>query len=220
MGKPGARFVAKMEDVLDVYARPYDAKHPVICTDECSKELHTSPRPDLPAKPGKNGRQDYEYAREGTRNMFIAVEPLTGRNSVRVTQRRTSVDYAEHLRRLVDEEYADAEYIVLVNDNLNTHSAACLYEAFEPEEAQRIAKRIEWHWTPEHASWLNMAEIELSILSRQCLKRRIPDEATLVHEIAAWECQRNSEPVTINWQFTADDARIKLRHLYPERKKA
>lgn len=207
-----------MEDVLDVYQRPYDPKRPVVCTDEASKELHTSPRPDLPAKPARRGRQDYEYAREGTRNIFLAVEPLVGRTSVRVTQRRTYVDFAEHLRRLVDEEYADAECVVLVTDNLNTHSPACLYEAFEPEEARRIAKRLEWHYTPEHASWLNMAEIELSVLSRQCLSRRVPDEATLIREIAAWETSRNNEPVNINWQFTTDDARIKLRHLYPERK--
>lgn len=207
-----------MEDILDVYALPYDPRRPVVCTDEATKELHGSIRPDMPAKPGKRGRQDYEYTREGTRNIFMAVEPLVGRCSVRVTERRTYVHFGEHLRRLVDEEYPDAEMIVLVTDNLNTHSNACLYEAFEPAEARRIAKRIEWHWTPKHASWLNIAEIELSILSRQCLARRIPDADTLTREVAAWERTRNSEPVKINWQFTTADARIELRHLYPERK--
>lgn len=206
-----------MEDVLSVYERPYDPKRPMVCTDETSKELHASPRPDLPAKPGRKGRQDYEYARAGTRNIFMTVEPLTGQCFVRATERRTSVDFAEHLRRIVDEVYADAECVVLVTDNLNTHTPACLYEAFEPSEARRIAERIEWHYTPEHASWLNMAEIELSILSRQCLNRRIPNEAALVRELHAWESKRNSEPVKINWQFTTADARVKLRHLYPQR---
>lgn len=207
-----------MEDVLGVYHWPYNPNRPVVCIDEASKELHGSPRPDLPAKPGRRGRQDYEYAREGTRNIFMTVEPLTGRCSARVTLRRTYVDYAQHLRWLVDEEYPDAEVVVVVNDNLNTHIKACLYEAFAPEEACRIANRLELHYTPDHASWMNMAEIELSILSRQCLARRIPDEETLTKQVSAWVEARNSEPVTINWQFTTADARIELRHLYPERK--
>jgi transposase len=207
-----------MEDVLDVYHRPYNAIRPVVCIDEASKELHSSPRPDLPAKPGRHGRKDYEYAREGTRNLFMTVEPLTGRCSVRVTQRRTYIDYAEHLRWLVDEAYPDAELVVVVNDNLNTHTVACLYEAFGPAEAHRIKNRLEMHYTPEHASWMNVAEIELSILSRQCLARRIADEHTLREETDIWVNERNAEPVKIDWQFTTADARIKLKHLYPERK--
>jgi len=207
-----------MEDVLEVYQRPYDAKRPVVCMDEASKELHSTPRSQTMAKPSTVKRQDYEYQREGTRNLFLRVEPLTGNVGVNVTERRTSVDFAHELRDLVDVDYPDADQVVLVTDNLNTHSTACLYEAFEPEEAQRIVKRIEWHYTPEHASWLNMAEIELSVLSRQCLQRRIANEETLISEVAAWERARNSEPVKINWQFTAADARIKLRYLYPERK--
>ena len=207
-----------MEDVLDVYQRPYDVKRPVVCIDEATKELHSTPRPQTAARQSTVQRQDYEYQREGTRNLFLRVEPLTGNVGVHVTERRTSVDFAEELRRLVDVDYPDADQVVLVTDNLNTHNTACLYEAFAPEEAQRIAKRIEWHFTPEHASWLNMAEIELSVLSRQCLARRIPDAATLISEVAAWQTTRNAEPVKINWQFRATDARIKLRHLYPERK--
>jgi hypothetical protein len=204
-----------MEDVLDVYHRPYDPDRPVVCLDEKSKELHSSPRPDLPAQPGRSLREDYEYAREGTRNLFLWTEPLAGRREVRVTDRRTSQDLAEQLRILADVEYPEAEVIVLVMDNLNTHTPACLYERFEPAEARRIACRFEWHYTPEHASWLNMAEIELSVLSRQCLNRRIPDEKTLVSEIAAWVSHRNASGATINWQFTTADARIKLRRLYP-----
>lgn len=218
IGKPSARFVAKMEDVLDVYKRPYDVKRPVVCMDETTKELHSTPRTQMSAKMSTVKRQDYEYQREGTRNMFLRVEPLTGTVGVNVTKRRTSVDFANELRHLVDVAYPDADTVVLVTDNLNTHSTACLYEAFEPEEAQRIAKRIEWHYTPEHASWLNMAEIELSVLSRQCIARRIPDGANLISEVGAWEKARNAEPIKINWHFTATDARIKLRSLYPERK--
>jgi len=206
-----------MEDVLSVYEQPYDPNRPMVCVDEKSKELHTSPRPGLPAKPGRNGRQDYEYARAGTCNIFMTVEPLTGRCSANATERRTSVDFAHHLRRIADEMYADADRIVLVTDNLNTHTIACLYEAFEPAEAQRIAQRFEWHYTPEHASWLNMAEIELSVLSRQCLNTRIPDMCALEKELTAWEQERNGQPIKINWQFTNADARVKLRHLYPER---
>lgn len=207
-----------MEDVLDVYHRPYDAHRPVVCMDEASKELHSTPRTEEHPKPSTTKHQDYEYQREGTRNLFLRTEPLTGKVGVRVTNRRTSVDFASEIRHVVDVDYSGADIVVLVTDNLNTHTPACLYEAFEPEEAQRIAKRIEWHYTPEHASWLNMAEIELSVLSRQCLARRISDEQTLIREVAAWEHRRNAEPVKIDWQFTAADARIKLRKLYPERK--
>jgi hypothetical protein len=214
-GPPSARFVAKMEDVLEVYARPYDAQRPVICLDEKSKELHATPRGGLAVEPGQAQRIDSEYQRNGTSNLFLWVEPLTGRRHVQVTQRRTSCDLAEQLQRLVEEEYATAEKVVLVTDNLNTHSPACLYERFDPVTARRIASRIDWHYTPEHGSWLNMAEIELSVLSRQCLQRRIADAGTLASEVAAWEKQRNAVRVTIDWHFTTADARTKLRRLYP-----
>lgn len=215
IGQPSARFVAKMEDVLEVYERPYDPKRPVVCVDEASKTLHKTPHGTLPIKTGQPPRQDYEYERNGTANIFMAVEPLIGKRKTFVTDRRTNQDFAELLRCLSDEEYPDAEKIVLVADNLNTHSPACLYERFEPAEARRLAQRFEWHYTPEHGSWLNMAEIELSILSRQCTNRRIPDKPTLLKEVAAWEKARNSLQTQINWQFKSDDARIKLRRLYP-----
>lgn len=215
IGKPSAQYVAKMEDVLDVYARPYDASRPVLCLDEVSKELHTTPHGTLPITPGRSQRQDYEYARQGVCNLFLAVEPLTGKRTVRVTERRTALDFADELRILVEENYPDAERIVLVTDNLNTHTPACLYARFAPEQARRIAARIEWHYTPEHGSWLNVAECELSILARQCLNRRIPDKTTLEREVAAWQDQRNAQQVTIDWQFTTPDARIKLKRLYP-----
>ena len=205
-----------MEDVLDVYQRPYNPKRPVVCIDEKSKELHSTPRGSLPAEPDRHERIDYEYERNGTANIFLWVEPLTGRRKASVTDRRTSIDFALELKQLVDADYPEAEQVVLVADNLSTHSPAALYERFEPAEAFRIAKRIEWHYTPEHASWLNMAEIELSVLSRQCLNRRIADKETLMAEVAAWEEQRNSAKVTIDWQFTTADARIKLRRLYPQ----
>lgn len=204
-----------MEDVLDVYQRPYDPQRPVVCLDEKSKALHSTPRGTLPMKRRQEVREDYEYARHGTVNLFLAVEPLAGRRSVRVTARRTARDLAEELRRLVDEEYAEATQVVLVTDNLNTHTPACLYERFAPAEARRIARKIEWHYTPEHGSWLNMAECELSVLARQCLNRRIGDMQTLCREVQAWEAQRNGARMTIDWQFTTADARIKLKRLYP-----
>ena len=204
-----------MEDVLEVYQRPYDAKRPVICLDEKSKELHATLRAELPTKPGCAKRQDYEYARQGVCNLFLTVEPLRGQRRVRVTDRRTALDFAEQLRRLVDEDYPEAEMIVLVTDNLNTHTPACLYERFAPAEARRIASKLEWHYTPEHGSWLNMAECELSVLSRQCLDRRIADAQTLAAEVAAWVAERNALQVTVDWHFTAADARIKLKRLYP-----
>jgi len=204
-----------MEDVLDVYHRPYNPDCPVICLDECSKELHSTPRRELAAEPGIARRQDYEYERQGTCNIFCWVEPLVGRRGVRVTPRRTAVDFAEQLRLLVDEAYPDARQIVLITDNLNTHHLGALYERFAPDEARRIAQRLEWHYTPEHASWLNMAEIELSVLSRQCLSRRIGDTETLAREAATWERERNMAGARIDWQFTTADARIKLRRLYP-----
>ena len=204
-----------MEDVLDVYERPYDSGRPVVCVDESNKTLHATPHGSLPVEPGQIQRQDYEYKRNGTLNLFIAVEPLIGKRSVSVTDRRTKQDFAEFLRYLSDEVYLQAETIILVTDNLNTHSPACLYERFEPAEARRLAQRFEWHYTPEHGSWLNMAEIELSVLSRQCLSRRMPDKRTLATEVSAWERDRNNVKVQIDWQFTTEDARIKLKRLYP-----
>ncbi len=204
-----------MEDVLTVYQRPYDPLRPVVCLDEKSKELHATPHGGLPPEPGKARREDYEYERRGTRNLFLWVEPLTGRRQVCVTERRTALDFAGQLRSLVD-AYPQAEQVVLVTDNLNTHAASCLYEAFAPEEARRIAAKIEWHYTPEHGSWLNMAETELSALGRQCLSRRIADAATLAREVSAWQERRDRAQTPIRWQFTAQDARIKLWRLYPQ----
>ena len=204
-----------MEDVLDVYSRPYDAKRPVVCLDEKSKELHGTPHGELPMQPGRAKCQDYEYVRNGTCNLFLMLEPLRGWRRVQVTKRRTALDFAEQLRILVEEEYTDAETIVLVTDNLNTHSTACLYARFPPEQALRIARKLEWHYTPEHGSWLNMAECELSVLSRQCLNRRIPDSDTLTAEAGAWQTQRNAATITVDWHFTANDARITLKRLYP-----
>jgi hypothetical protein len=215
IGQPSARYVAKMEDVLEVYQRPYAPCRPVVAIDEISKTLHDTPRGTLPAEPGEVAREDYQFTRNGSVNLFLQVEPLRGWRQVHVTARRTSRDFAEELRSLVDEDYPQAEVIVLITDNLNTHSPACLYEAFAPEEARRIASKLEWHYTPEHGSWLNVAECELSVLARQCLARRIPDQETLQTEVAAWEQRRNAAHVTIQWQFTAKDARIKLRRLYP-----
>ena len=204
-----------MEDVLDVYQRPYDAQFPVVCLDEAGKELHSTPRGNIPMQPGEIARQDYEYERNGVCNLFLAIEPLRGWRSVRVTDRRTKLDFAEQLQLLVDQDFPLAEKIVLVTDNLNTHRPACLYERFEPEEARRIAAKIEWHYTPKHASWLNIAECELSVLARQCLARRLADSQTLTREVAAWTEQRNNAQVTIDWHFTTEDARIKLKRLYP-----
>lgn len=210
-----------MEDVLEVYTRPYDPRRPQVCIDEKSKELHAdvSTRQLQPLQPGRRARQDYEYKREGTANIFMMTEPLAGKRWVRVTERRTKLDFAEQLRIMVDERYPEAEVIVLVVDNLNTHGPWVLYEAFPPEEAERIASRIEWHYTPEHGSWLNMAEIELSVLQLQCLNRRIPDQETLTSETSAWEHSRNEAHTTVRWHFTAADARIKLRRLYPVQSK-
>jgi hypothetical protein len=204
-----------MEDVLDVYQRPYDPTRPQVCLDEARKALHSTPQGTRPCHPGRPARQDYEYKRHGTASLFVWVEPLTGRRKVRVTARQTGVECAEQLRLLVDKDYPEAEQIVLVVDNLKTHAPACLYERFAPEEARRIARKLEWHSTPEHGSWLTMAECEWSILARQCLARRIPDVETLKREIAAWEQRRNQAHVTIDWRFTTADARIKLKRLYP-----
>jgi hypothetical protein len=204
-----------MEDVLAVYQRPYDPRFPVVCLDESGKELHGTPRGSVPMEPGKVARQDYEYERHGVCNLFLAIEPLRGWRSVRVTDRRTKLDLAEELQLLVDQGYPEAEKIVLVTDNLNTHRLACLYERFPAAEAHRIAAKIEWHYTPEHGSWLNIAECELSVLSRQCLARRIIDNQTLTRETTAWQERRNNACVTIDWQFTNEEARIKLKRLYP-----
>ena len=204
-----------MEDVLAVYERPYDPKCPLVCVDETSKTLHDTPHGTLPIEAREPLRQDYEYERNGTANIFMAVEPLIGKRKTFVTDQRTNQDFAEVLRYLSDDEYPDVEKIVLVTDNLNIHSPAWLYERFEPVEARRLAQRFEWHYTPEHGSWLNMAEIELSILSRQCIKRRISNKQTLATEVAAWEKARNHVQVKINWQFKPDNARIKLKRLYP-----
>lgn len=215
IGKPSGKYVAKMEDVLDVYQRPYNPKRPVVCLDETSKELHTTPRGSLPLQPAQPAREDYEYERHGVANLFLAVEPLRGRRTVRVTARRTQRDFAEQLRLLADEDYPDAEIIVLVTDNLNTHGPGALYEHFAPEEAHRLAARFEWHYTPEHGSWLNIAECELSVLAKQCLHQRIADQDTLAHDVRAWAERRNKTCAKIIWQFTTADARIKLKRLYP-----
>jgi len=204
-----------MEDVLEVYQRPADPKRPQLCLDEASKQLLKETREPLPLVSGSPRRQDYEYERNGTSNLFMLFDPLLGRRRVKVTARRTKVDLAEMLREIVDVDYPDAESVVLVMDNLNTHTLGALYEAFEPQEALRIARRLEIHYTPKHGSWLNMAEIELSVLARQCLRQRIPDEATLATEVAAWEQRRNAAGARTEWRFTTADARIKLKHLYP-----
>jgi hypothetical protein len=210
-----AEFVAQMEDVLDVYHRPYDAKRPQVNLDELHKQLIGETRVRVAVSPGRRERYDYEYVRNGTANILMVFEPLANRRITKVTDRRTRRDWAEMVRELVDEHYAEADVIVLVMDQLNTHSIASLYEAFEPDEARRIARKIEIHDTPKHGSWLNMAEIELSVLSRQCLNRRIGDKATLEHEVAIWTTERNESGATVAWRFTTADARIKLRRLYP-----
>ena len=204
-----------MEDVLAVYCRPRDPKRPLVCLDEASKQLFKEVRAPLPMKPGQPARHDYEYERNGTANLFMMFAPLEGRRHIKVTERRTAIDYAHVLKDLSDIHYRDAEQIVLVNDNLNTHKPASLYEAFPASEARRLVERFEWHYTPKHASWLDMAESELSVVSRQCLDRRIPDFQTLITEIAAWESNRNKHNAKADWQFTSTDARIKLKQLYP-----
>lgn len=204
-----------MEDVLEVYTRPYDSRYPQVCMDERSKQLLRESRAPLPMQPGRPERRDYEYERGGVANLFLFCEPLMGRRWVDVTAQRTKVDWARQIKTLVDERYPEAERIVLVLDNLNTHTPASLYEVFPPAEAKRLADKLEIHPTPKHGSWLNMAEIELSVLSRQCLEQRVPDFATLEAEVAAWEERRNAQGGKIQWRFTTEDARIKLRRLYP-----
>ncbi|MGA9855787.1 MAG: IS630 family transposase [Gammaproteobacteria bacterium] len=210
-----AEFACAMEDVLEVYHRPYDEKRPLVCLDEASKQLIGETVQSLPAEPGQPERFDYEYVRNGTANLFMISQPLLGWRTVQVTERRTAKDFAEVLRWLVEDLHDEAERVVIVMDNLNTHKLASLYEAFPPEQARRIAERLEIHHTPKHGSWLNMAEIELSVLARQCLDQRLESSAKLQQEIEAWELERNEQQVEIKWQFTTDDARIKLHRLYP-----
>ena len=210
-----ADFVCVMEDVLQVSKRPYDPARPVVCLDETSKQLIGETRTPVPAEPGPLQRIDYEYERKGTANRFMVFEPLAGRRWVEATARRTAVDFATVVRRWADEYYPHAEKIVLVMDNRNTPKLASLYEAFTPEEARRLAERLEIHYTPKHGSWLDMAETQLSVLARQCLNRRIDSLEVLIREIRAWEKQRNEAACKINWRFTTADARIKLKRLYP-----
>ena len=212
-GEPSAEFVCAMEDVLDVYQRPYDPARPQVCVDETSKQLTQEVRTPLPTRPGQPQIYDHEYKRNGTANLFMIVEPLTGACRVKITERRTRSDWAGVMKDLVDLHYPEAERVVLVTDNLNTHDKASLYEAFAPAEAKRIAGKLEIHHTPKHGSWLDMAEVQLSVLSRQCLDRRIPDRAMLEREVAAWLRDHQSKP--IEWRFTTKDARIKLKKLYP-----
>jgi hypothetical protein len=204
-----------MEDVLDVYTRPYDPKRPQVCLDETSRQLLAEVTPPQPMAPGVPAKEDYEYVRQGVVNLFLVCEPLQGWREVMVSDRRTRIDWAQCIKDLVDVHYPDAEKIVLVQDNLNTHTPASLYEAFPPAEAKRLADKLELHYTPKHGSWLNMAEIELGVLAGQCLDRRLPDRETLELEVAAWVAKRNAAIKTIDWRFTTDDARIKLDHLYP-----
>ena len=212
-----------MEDVLEVYHRPYEDNEVLVCLDETSKQQVKETRLPRPPRPGSALAYDYEYERNGVSNRFMLFAPLEGWRRVGVTDRRTKVDWAHQVKKLVDEDYPDKDRIVLVMDNpvsstgqaLNTHHPASLYEAFEPMEARRIAERLEIHYTPKHGSWLNMAEIEIGVLARQCLDRRIPDQAVLRREVDAWQNQRNRDMVRVDWRFTTDDARIKLKSLYP-----
>jgi hypothetical protein len=204
-----------MEDVLEVYKRPHDPARPLVCLDETSKQLVAETRQPLPMQPGQPARYDYEYERNGTANLFMLFAPLEGWRHVEVTERRTAVDYAKILKDLSDVHFPKADKIQLVQDNLNTHTPAALYEAFPPEEARRLVERFEWHYTPKHGSWLNMAESELAILSGQCLDRRIADQQVLEHEVRAWNERRNKNNTKADWRFTTADARIKLKSLYP-----
>lgn len=204
-----------MEDVLDLYTLPYDPRYPQVCFDETSKQLIGESRTPLPAKPGELERYDYEYVRNGVANLFMFFAPLHNWRHVKVTERRTKEDWAYCMRDLVDVHFPEAIRIRLVEDNLNTHDPAALYEVFAPTEAKRILDRLEFHYTPKHGSWLNMAEIEFSVLSRQCLHPRIPDKPALEREVGAWQAERNQAQATVHWRFTASDARIKLKRLYP-----
>jgi hypothetical protein len=213
--KHSAEFVFHMEDVLEVYHRPHDLKRPVVCVDETFTQLIGESLEPLPMRPGKVERYDHVYVRNGTANLFLACEPLAGWRHVEVTEHRRRTDWALFIRSLLEGRYREAERLVLVMDQLNTHSPASLYEAFPPEEAKRLADRLEIHHTPKHGSWLNMAEIELSALARQCLSRRIARQDTLERRVAQWQADRNAAEAKVKWQFTTADARIKLRSLYP-----
>ena len=204
-----------MEQVLDIYKKPYDENFPVICMDESPKQLIKETRMPVAMKPGQEARVDFEYERCGVANIFLASEPLKGKRYVEVTERKTKVDWAEFIKKISDEWYKDAEKIILVMDNLATHKASALYETYSPKEAKRIWDRLNFVYTPKHGSWLNMAEIELNVLMRQCLKRRIDNIHTIKKEIGAWQNHRNNKKATINWQFTNSEARIKLKRLYP-----
>lgn len=203
-----------MEDVLELYAEPHDARRPVVCFDERPYQLLSEVRKPVPVRPGQPARYDYEYRRQGVANLFLIFEPLPGWRHVEVTERRTSVDFAHQMRALVDRHFPEAEEIRIVLDNLSTHTPWALYEAFEPAEARRLVRKLDFHYTPRHASWLNMAEIELSVLARQCLDRRIPDARTLRGHLAPWEAERNRKGARVDWRFTVADARLKLRRLY------
>jgi len=205
-----------MENILEVYKRPYDPKRPLVCMDEMPKQLLSDIRDPLPVRPGQTAREDYEYQREGVADFFMLFEPLVGKRHIEITEQRRREEWAEVMRKVSDELYPDAEKIVVVMDNLNTHTPAAFYLVFEPSEARRLVERFEFHYTPKHGSWLNMAEIELSALVRQCLDRRIPSMEKLAEEVEAWQDQRNSEIVKVHWQFTTADARVKLKSLYPK----
>ena len=204
-----------MEDVLEVYRRPRDPNKPLLCVDESSKQLTLETRTPIPMRPGQLRREDHEYERNGTVNIFMMFAPLEGWRHVEVTDRRTAIDYAHLLKRASDVDFLNAEKILLVQDNLNTHNWSSLYEAFPADEARRLVERFEWHYTPKHGSWLDMAESELGALTKQCLDRRIPDKKTIIKEIAAWERERNKNKTKADWQFTTADARVKLKRLYP-----
>jgi hypothetical protein len=211
-----AEFVWRMEDVLDLYEEPYDPKRPVVCFDEMPYQMVAEKRVPIPAKAGCPERYDYEYERRGVCNLFMFFEPTASWRHVDLRERRTACDFAQQMRKLADEHYPEAEKIRVVLDNLNTHTPAALYEAFEPEQARRILRKLEFHYTPKHASWLNQVEIELSVVHKQCLGgRRIPDEEMLGHEVGAWERERNERGATVEWRFRTEDARTKLERLYP-----
>lgn len=211
-----AEFVWRMEDVLELYEEPHDPKRPTVCFDEMPYQMVAEKRVPIPAKPGRPQRYDYEYERRGVRNLFMFFEPKASWRHVDLRERRTAVDFAQQMRKLADEHYPEAEKIRVVLDNLNTHTGAALYEAFKPQEARRILRRLEFHYTPKHASWLNQVEIEFSVLSRECIGgRRIPDEGMLQREVEAWEEERNEKGATVDWRFSVEDAREKLERLYP-----
>ena len=211
-----AELVARMEDILEIYKRPYDPALPVVCMDEQPTQLIKETRTKIPVEPGKPERVDYEYERNGTAANFMFTEPLGGWRKLNVRAQKTAVDWAQEIKELLDEDYPDARRVILVCDNLNTHKIGSLYEAFEPKEALRLAQRLEIHYTPKHGSWLNVAEIELSVFTKQCLDRRIPDRPMLQHEAKAWYRERNANQKTVDWQFKTEDARVKLKRLYPQ----